>query len=170
MKLKIKNLELGTKNGFTLVELLLVITIIAVLFAVMVSVINPVRKAKLARDVVRKQDLQVLSRAIEAYYTDNLRNLPATGETHLSTDGSPPQNSVGAGWIPANLSLQLKTLPNDTINSGQYFYRYYGESTPGSARFKLDASLEADTKASQNDGGVDPARFEVGTDKSLLPP
>ena len=56
------------KNGFTLVELLVVISIMSILTIITVSQFETARKK--ARDVQRKADLSSLSRALQMYYTD----------------------------------------------------------------------------------------------------
>lgn len=148
------------------------VIIIILAAAIVIITINPSKTAKLKRDKLRKAELLQLAAAIESYYSHNdFRQLPAQdGASHISTDGSPPENSAGGGWIPADLTAELSVLPKDLVNNGKFFYRYFADPTQGSDRFKIDASLEADFTAAENDGGVDPARFEVGTDKSLLPP
>lgn len=58
---------LANKKGFTLLELLIVISIIAVLSVIIIVVINPAELLKKARDVQRMSDLSTLKTAIGAY-------------------------------------------------------------------------------------------------------
>ncbi len=53
-----------TKNGFTLIEVLVVIGIIAVLAAVVLVAVNPARQFKLARDSQRVSNVNALLNAI----------------------------------------------------------------------------------------------------------
>lgn len=69
-----------TQKGFTLVELLVVIGILAVLTAVVLVAVNPGRQFAQARNTQRRSDVATLSSAIAAYMADPLNNgmLPAT--------------------------------------------------------------------------------------------
>lgn len=58
------------KNGFTLVELLIVMTIIVSLMIMAIGVINPIAMIGKARDTQRKSDLVKLKKAFEEYYND----------------------------------------------------------------------------------------------------
>jgi prepilin-type N-terminal cleavage/methylation domain-containing protein len=58
-----------TKNfGFTLVELLIVITLIAILAVAIVATLNPIEQINRARDARYKNDASELLAAIERYY------------------------------------------------------------------------------------------------------
>ena len=57
------------KNGFTLLELLIVIAIIAILSVALVIVLNPAETLKKARDAQRISDLSTLKTAIGLYMT-----------------------------------------------------------------------------------------------------
>ena len=79
-------------RGFTLVELLVVIGILAILLAIVLIAINPARQFAQARNTQRESDVNELLDAIYAYAADNNGNLPAgidaTVKTITSTAGA----------------------------------------------------------------------------------
>ncbi|MFA5291467.1 MAG: type II secretion system protein [Phycisphaerae bacterium] len=58
------------KSGFTIVELLTVMAIIAILMGLLVPALNQVRK--LAKDTSQKAQFHAIDAALEGYYADNL--------------------------------------------------------------------------------------------------
>jgi prepilin-type N-terminal cleavage/methylation domain-containing protein len=153
------------KKGFTLIELLLALGVFSIMIVVLLTLINPAKRIGMARDAVRKNDLKALERAIEAYWVENGATLPGSGgTTYLSTvSSSAPQNADGTGWIPVNMITQMKTLPIDPINDGNYFYGYVRDgSVPNSNKFLLYTPMEADLDAAKDDGR-DNDVFETGT-------
>ncbi len=60
----LKNIEIKNQKGFTLIEILVVIGIIAVLSAVVLVAINPARQFKLARDSQRVSNITAILNAI----------------------------------------------------------------------------------------------------------
>ncbi|MBU1970573.1 prepilin-type N-terminal cleavage/methylation domain-containing protein [Patescibacteria group bacterium] len=60
-------------KGFTLVELLISISLIAILSGVLFSVINPLGIQKKSRDAQRMADLSKVKVALESYFADNRR-------------------------------------------------------------------------------------------------
>lgn len=60
-------------KGFSLVELLIVLAILAILIVISVGVLNPIALVNKARDSKRKNDLNSIKRAFEEYYNDNGR-------------------------------------------------------------------------------------------------
>jgi uncharacterized protein (TIGR02145 family)/prepilin-type N-terminal cleavage/methylation domain-containing protein len=62
--------NLSKHNGFTLLELLIVIGIIAILSVALVFILNPSETLKKARDSQRMSDLTTLKKAIEIYKTN----------------------------------------------------------------------------------------------------
>jgi len=57
------------KNGFTLVELLIVIALIAILSVAVLATINPIEQSNKARDAKFKNDAAEVLSAYERYYT-----------------------------------------------------------------------------------------------------
>lgn len=58
------------KNGFTLVELLIVVAIIIIMAIIMIGSINPIFQKNKANDAQRKKDLARIKVAFEEYYND----------------------------------------------------------------------------------------------------
>ena len=78
------------RNGFTIVELLIVIVVIAILAAVSIVAYNGVQQR--ARDSNRKSDLSVIAKALQMYNIDN-------GNYAVSdADGNCTGNAGAGGW------------------------------------------------------------------------
>jgi len=58
------------KNGFTLIELMIVITILGILVAILLMTINPTAQVSKGNDARRKKDVNRIRVAFEDYYTD----------------------------------------------------------------------------------------------------
>ena len=59
------------RKGFTLIEILLVIALIAILASITIVAINPAGQFEKARDTERASDLNAIMSAIHQYATDN---------------------------------------------------------------------------------------------------
>jgi len=81
------NKNSNLNSGFTLLELLIVIGIIAILSIVLVIMINPSEMFKKARDSQRMSDLATLKTAIEVYKT-NSRTPALAGGTNTGCKGT----------------------------------------------------------------------------------
>lgn len=66
-----------SKKGFTLVELLVVIAVIAILFAVILIAINPAQRFKDSRNTRRLSDVRSISDSVSTYITDRRGTYPA---------------------------------------------------------------------------------------------
>lgn len=109
-KLLIHNL-FKNKNGYTLVEILVVIAVIAILATTVAIVINPVAQLEKGQDSHRKSDLAQIQRALELYYHDNGR-YPTSGSGYTI-------NSVGWG---ASWSPYMAKIPQDPTAGKSYVY------------------------------------------------
>lgn len=92
-------------RGFTLIELIVAITIVAVMGAVVVpAVMNHVSEA---RRTAAKQDVNTLVQALKLYKMDNGR-FPS-GDQGLNALVSKPSS----GSVPANWKVYIEKLPKD---------------------------------------------------------
>lgn len=84
------------EKGFTLIEILIAVGIIAILAAIVIIAINPARQFQRARDSQRWSDVNAVLNAVHQRMVDNRGSfaegsvcdaLPATVSTITSTDG-----------------------------------------------------------------------------------
>lgn len=164
-----------TAHGFTLVELLVVISIIIILAAVVMIVINPFETIKRGRDSTRLSDLVNLQQAINVAVQESASTsaeilckgttAPCRGVS--STDG---RVSDGAGWVKVDLSSQqsvsVPTLPIDPSNGTAYHYVYCSDGVAWKIESKLESAKEVTRLAS--DGGIDDTLYEVGSKLSIV--
>ena len=69
----------SASKGFTLIELVVVIGILAVLFAIVLIAINPGRQFAQANDTKRRSDVNAILNAVSQYAADNKGDLTALG-------------------------------------------------------------------------------------------
>ena len=108
----------GFTKGFTIVELLLTITIIGILSGVMLSVINVQQQQNRAADAIRISNLERAVEGIEAYYA-------AEGEypDDSNGDGNPIDPAVGpADEYGDPLEIYITQWPNGEPAGAVYDY------------------------------------------------
>lgn len=115
------------KSGFTLVELLVVISIISVLVALSVFGLQGARKA--SRDAKRKSDIEQIRSGIEIYKSDCDKYPEAIGDSLLG-------NGSTSSCLVSN--VYIKTKPVDPL-SPTNVYSYYNP-TPNT--YEICATLE----------------------------
>ncbi len=107
-----------TERGFTLIELMVVISIIAILSMIGLTMYSSAQKA--SRDGKRRADIQAIQTALEEYRTDKGYYPGAISDWVCSSD-------PGSDWIPGLSSyLSNGIIPQDPQNTG----RFYTSSTP----------------------------------------
>jgi prepilin-type N-terminal cleavage/methylation domain-containing protein len=133
------------KEGFTLLELLLVIAIIGVVSAFFVN--NFLNTQRRARDNRRKADLNSIASALEKYYAA-IKEYPLATTTKSSTDSQQPW-ITGLTYIYTGNAETIPYVSTDPKNSSTYRYTYTTDLTK--KKFILWANLENDN---------DPERYD----------
>ena len=119
-----------TKSGFTLVELLVSITIIMVL--TVTAVVNYGNAQKNARDAKRKADLEQIRAALEMYKTDN-HWYPNSGSGNWT-------NVTNLGTL---LAPYLSPLPFPPKTGEAYYYKATNASGGKYYGYCLSSDMEA---------------------------
>lgn len=127
----------SSRQGFSLVELLVVTTIIAVILSAVV--VSFQRANQSARDAKRKSDITELKGILENYRLET----GAYPDTVTGLSGTAYDESSDGTFIEV-LSPVYKSRPySDPLPAqGNYYYRYQKHGLPG-CQYELGAYLEA---------------------------
>lgn len=127
-----------SRSGFTIVELLIVIVVIAILAAITIVAYNGVQTR--ARDSARTSDVRAIQKALELYKAEHGRyparvaigsNTPTgfTGRYGTSYSYSVDTNK---GWLKGLIDSDVvKSVPVDPINDNDHYYIYWASDSAG---------------------------------------
>ncbi|MBI2013680.1 MAG: prepilin-type N-terminal cleavage/methylation domain-containing protein [Candidatus Colwellbacteria bacterium] len=112
----------STKKGFTLLELLIVITIISILSVILIIALNPAETLRKARDVQRISDLASLKNVIAIYITENGgdNSFPALDGDQTNDDNADCEG--GGGTERVWLSADGNATPDTSIYANTAVY------------------------------------------------
>ena len=131
------------RAGFTLIELIVGIGILAIFSTFLISAINPFEQFKKTADAQRKNNLSQIQKALEAYYQD-FGKYPESLNNKIVYNLS--ELNWGDSWAP-----YMDVLPEDPKSSLNYVYITDGNQQS----YWLYASLERggkDPQACNSDG------------------
>jgi type II secretory pathway pseudopilin PulG len=157
------------KKGTTFLEILVIIAVLGILFAVFAGNVHPEENRKKARDAKRLADLMTLDRAIIEYRLTNNVYPGAQDVLRVSTSLPPTSTELfnaKEGWIGADISEYSPKMPVDPTNDATYFYSYIHDKTS----YELNAKMEIFLDTMINDGGNDPNMYEIGNNLILISP
>ncbi|MEY2664901.1 MAG: hypothetical protein RLZZ480_6 [Candidatus Parcubacteria bacterium] len=142
------------KKGFTLVEMVVVITIIGILASILFASFSQSRK--ISRDKIRKADLKQLQLAIELYKSQNGR-YPAgcsadtwVGPGPVSASGFTQCDSNWISGVTPDYIQELPRDPNQESDSNKGFY-YKTNSTGSMYKLMVYQTVESLTLSSYSD-------------------
>jgi len=110
--LYVKNIKKQAQKGFTLLEVLLVVAIIAILAGIVIIAINPSKNLADTRNAQRQQDVTTVLDAVYQYALDNNGTLPASITTTATE-----MCKTGAGSCTGLIDLTSVTTSGKYIAS-----------------------------------------------------
>lgn len=140
--------SLTSNNGFTLVELLIVMGVLGIIIGSVFFTLNPLEQIQKSRDAQRKNDLAQIQRALETFYNDYGRYPENTTDYKIDEDLTVGISELnwGDSWAP-----YITTLPQDPASGRRFVY------SADSQTYRLYASLERggkDLDTCKPDGSV----------------
>ena len=153
--------RLGSRKGFTLIEMLIVIAIIGILSSVVLVGLGPVQRR--GRDARRQADLREVQNALELYFS-KCGHYPGGADCDDSI-GSPDWAEMAEALKGAGIGINQ--IPNDPSAGGnEESSRNYDYATDGSGTtYVLGATLEDAGNPALNDSlKVPPGSINIDCD------
>jgi len=105
------------QKGFTLIEVLIVVAVIAILGAIAVMTLNPAQASQRARDAQRLKDVATYQALIEQYLEDNRSGFPGMTANTSGATNNCNGGVLRASTLTANTCPYAATQPIDPVNS-----------------------------------------------------
>lgn len=124
-------------NGFTIVELLIVVVVIGLLAAITIVAYNGIQQR--GRDAERSAEMNTIEKALALYFIDNGSYPTCTNTVYVpgSTAGGCNFTVITSSLVPK----YINAMPTDPINSGNDKYMYaYGFRKTGATTYSGDTS------------------------------
>lgn len=112
------------QRGFTLVEILIAISIIGIAFGVVISSASYLQKS--SRNTQRQSDLVNIQGALQQYYADQQFFPMSTGANSLNLSSQAAiASNVGNPAFTGTNNVYLKLTPDDPLGSQNYLYKAF---------------------------------------------
>lgn len=135
----------NVQQGFTLIEILVVIGMIAILATIVLIAINPGRQFKQARDSQRVSNVNAILNAIGQYTADNKGTIPAAITT-TATDISKGGIDICAALVPNYIAaLPVDPSTGSYTDCGTYDTKYTVVKDATTGRITVSATGEITT-------------------------
>lgn len=145
--------------GFTLVEILIVIGIIALLAGIVLVAINPSRQFAQGRNTQRSAHINAILNAIGQYTVDNQGSVPVgipDSTTQISSGGADLCNDLVPTYmagLPMDPSVGEDVIEQDGCSDYATGYEVFRD-TSNAGRITVSAPLAADEEALGEDADV----------------
>ncbi len=139
-------------QGFTLIEILIVVAIIAILASVVLVGLGPTQQQ--GRDARRISDLREVQTGLELYYNKE-------GDYPAATTWGPQSSAGTLSYLLANDGLGISQIPNDPNNNGSDSgATYYYCANSSQTAYVIGAQLETNSSAFK--GYATPSTYGTG--------
>jgi general secretion pathway protein G len=128
-------MKIKKTNGFTLIEILVVMVIIGVLTSIAIASFTGTQKK--SRDAQRKSDLRQIGISLESYYNDK-KIYPLGIGGKIYGCGAAGICSWGGSWTDVKGTVYMVKLPADPTSGNEYYYVSDG------TKYQIYARLEND--------------------------
>lgn len=169
-----KNNDSVIQNGFTLVELIVVLASAVIITGVLFVAVDPAALLAKERDAQRLQALDELNLAIQQAMAEGQIVLADTSECKTCNSFSGSVKVDGSGWVkftvPENkqgLVKFLGVLPVDPINMGSQVYSFKADAKEQVYEISVPLESKDNHSLMQADEGNEPLLYEVGTNLDL---
>lgn len=130
-----KTMTKTARQGFTLIEILIVVAIIAILASIVLVGLGPTQQS--GRDARRLADLHEIQNALELYYNKcglypNGANCAAANTTGYAGGANPAKTAI------LGSSLGINQMPDDPTSGAHYSYA----ANAGATSYVVQAKLE----------------------------
>lgn len=126
-------------RGFTIVELLIVIVVIAILAAITIVAYNGMQQR--ARDGDRQSGVATIQKALEMYRLDNGGYPTCDGATYIAGGVRGSCNTTDPDVVAALSPKYISRVPQDPRSTGDYRYFYvYGSKKATDVTYAADSS------------------------------
>jgi len=134
-KLTPQRLAGNAKRAFTLIELLIVITIIAIMIGAATYSWNNARMK--GRDGKRKTDLKAVQQALEMYFQTNGKYPDSSAAGLIRCNVGTSADLSWGSLFSCNSITYMQQLPKDPVSTNSYYY-----NNPNANSYNLWADLE----------------------------
>jgi len=146
-------MTINKRSGFTLIEILIVVAIIAILASVVLVGLGPTQS--LGRDARRVSDIHEVQNGLELYYNKyGIYPGDKSGAQATVTNWAALITSLTQGGIG------VTSIPDDPSSGSHYLYGVNSGGTPAYSTYVLEAKLENSTGGSWN--GYNPLTIPAG--------
>ena len=123
------------RQGFTLIEILIVVAIIAILASVVLVGLGPTQRA--GRDARRLSDIRQVQNGLELFY-NKCGYYPGAVSAGACSAGAPPATWSTMGAMLTNAGLGVSSVPGDPSANRSYGYAW----GTGNTAYVLGVALE----------------------------